>query len=144
MSYRKINNTFSNHVNAIPNFPKLIKENERGFIVSSDTSGIHNSLWSRISMIPSPTGQSTLGEIGRNFWSGEMQVDIFTPSNQGSDGADYFVDALIDAFPAKVALGVPDESWKIHIRSVSRVISQQNTNYYMVPVRILFEAYIRR
>jgi len=142
MSYEYIHNTLNAPLAAIPDVPTIITENEKGFLKSDKELSARCGVYLRSTLLPAETVEETIGTCGWNKWHGLFQIDLFYPYGEGTDKSNKLIDDIIAAYPQKDRLG--DRKEKVHIRTVWRESAIQQTNFYMVPVVIRWDAWFPR
>lgn len=141
MSKRLIRNALLAPLATIDELPKLIKENEIGYLTSSVNETVE-SPYCRTSIPVLNRTSTTVGEQGVDLWSGVFQIDLMYPPNTGSDGADWMADRIAAAYPQK--LFIDAGTFSVHVLTATPEFSRQNTNEYMSVVSVAWEAYIQR
>jgi len=142
MSYRIINNIFDTTVAAITHMPTIVKENDEATRIPDATSSVMSDPYARTTLLPVETETATIGPGGHDRYNGLYQIDLFFPPNDGVNGTNYMVDAIIAAFP-KGALIIQD-GVQLRIDNYWREVSFQHTNWYITPVIIQWSCYIQR
>ena len=142
MSYRIINDILEAQVAAISDFIQIISENETITRTSSSSVGVHTVPYCKTTLLPAQTENLSLGDGGFDKFHGLFQIDLFYPTNNGTDGTNYKVDQIITAFP-KGSL-ITSNGVTLRIRNHWRESSLEGSNWYQTPVIIQWESFLQR
>jgi len=117
---------------SLPSGFKVVGENER-------YKPVIDQPFAQCTLIPAITVASTLGSTGKNQYSGLFQVSFFVPAQSGTTGND-LVDQLVEAVQGSPLLDIGSTS--LQLRAVSRLASRVETDWFHLPCRIEFWAYV--
>lgn len=134
MIYVEIQDALQNLVNEAlsDTAVKVIGENDRGKATVGET-------WAQCTLLPAMTRRVELGLNGRSEYSGLFQVNFFLPAQTGSAAGNEYADKLAMAVKDSPTIDVGDFS--VHLLTVSRQPPRQETDWYMIPVRLEWRAY---
>lgn len=95
--------------------------------------------FARSTLLPAQSNVLSLGVGATRQMQGLYQVDIFVPSDSGTDTARLVADSVVDNFPIGLELVSGSTTVKIDIASV--MASYSINKYYCIPVRIQWNTY---
>ena len=111
---------------------RILGENERGKANIGDT-------WVQCTLLPATTQRVELGYGGRSMYSGIFQLNFFLPAQTGSSAGNEYADKLAVAIKDSPTIDLGEFS--LHLLTVSRQPPRQETDWYMIPVRLEWRAY---
>ena len=110
----------------------ILAENARGKATIGEP-------WVQCTLLPATTERLELGHGGRSAYSGIFQLNFFLPAQTGSAAGNGYADKIAAAVRESPTIDMGDFS--IHLTTVSRQPPRQETDWYMIPVRIEWRAY---
>lgn len=143
MSIKSIHNLLDTQLATTTNIPSITNENETSSRPQTSATSVLKKPYIRTTLLPARTTTATLGPSGIDRWYGLYQVDIFFPTNDGTDGPDYAADQIISNFAAGTIL--TGDGVQLRIAQTSwREAGTESTMWYQVPVMVEYEAFIQR
>lgn len=142
MSYRIITNILDDQLATIANLPVIVKENEELSRAVNTSTSISRTSYLRATLLPAITETLSVGLTGKDKFNGLYQVDVFIPTGDSHDGANWITDEIIKAFPKKTLITA--DGITLRVANHWRETSTQSTEWYITPVVIQWETYIER
>lgn len=99
-----------------------------------------NGYWFELYYDTNPPVQAVGGSAGRNLWSGYFQINICVPKDGGKKAAMKRYERIYEQFPIGF---VGREFNGLRIVSVARVQMQYYDDFAILPMSIIFEAYLK-
>lgn len=100
-----------------------------------------NGYWFELYYDTNPPIQACGGSAGRNVWTGFFQINICTPKDSGKRASMKRYEKIFEQFP----MGFVGQAFPgLRILSVGRAQMQYYDDFALLPVSVIFEAYLER
>lgn len=100
-----------------------------------------NGYWFELYYDTNPPVQAVGGSSGRNLWAGYFQINICVPKDSGKKAAMKRYEKIFNEFPIGF---VGDKFPGLRILSIGRAPMQYYDDFSLLPMSIIFEAYLER
>ena len=139
---RAIRKLFNDKLILLSDLPTIINENDLGFLQKDDENSPLTEKYMRTSIIPLETNDSSIGIGGCDQFNGLYNVEIFTPTGNGAEESDYWIDEIITQFPKDVLL--TDGLTHVHVTQYTAQAGQSFTGYYKCGILIQYTTFMKR
>ncbi len=142
MSYREIHNMLDTQLGTIANLPTIVKANEKLSRTVDKNSSVAKASYIRTELVPAETETISMGLTGHDNFQGIFLIDIYIPSGDGVDNANWIADSIIAAYPKRTL--ITQNGITLRITNYTRGASVDSTNWFLVPMTIAWQSFIKR
>jgi len=142
MEYVTIQKLLTDHLKTLPDLPKLIEENDAGYLQSDEQVSTKKVTYVRTTLQPLRSFPNSIGIGGDDVYPVRFLIQLFVPAGSGTDRTTAFADDVIKLFARGRNLIIDDVC--VDTTRAYKNPNNITTNYTLSTVVIEAQSFITR